>query len=367
MNSRQLAKRSSSSTNGILLTTVFWLGFIAFVQAYISYAAYTCLIAGTYDWAFVSLLFSLLFLWTSGSLYVCLPLNLYFHRQYRTERNFAKVDMVHRKALQALKKLPFRRHPAVVSTISNLGLLRLCQGHFESAEALFLEAEAYLLKDKRFRTSDSMLVVLNNLAVAKIRQNKLVEAHLIAEKAQEVCESPSLRLKRKMLAAAPLGLNAAISLRLGEYEESISFAEKALQIYENEEPLKGFPPDTFNQAKIFCLIGMAYCQIKLARESESLLSYNKAMDLMKNHPSNLNTLCLEPLYMLASQYLENGILDKAEELLELSYQIGMDEPFHPDSQKILGCYEKLLSTTNRQAEISDMRSWLRPLDCRLIS
>jgi hypothetical protein len=69
---------------------------------------------------------------------------------------------------------------------------------------------------------------------------------------------------------------------------------------------------------------------------------------------------------LAEECVIRGLFDYAERLLDVSYSIGMGQPFHPDSLETLNCYEKLLVLTDRKDEVADMRSWLRRNDQILI-
>ncbi|MHA0111977.1 tetratricopeptide repeat protein, partial [Klebsiella pneumoniae] len=69
------------------------------------------------------------------------------HSKYRTkDPNFNQIERVHKKALKLLQRLPFRRHMNVAVSMSNLGLIRLCQGECESASEIFMMARDYLSK-----------------------------------------------------------------------------------------------------------------------------------------------------------------------------------------------------------------------------
>jgi hypothetical protein len=62
--------------------------------------------------------------------------------------------------------------------------------------------------------------------------------------------------------------------------------------------------------------------------------------------------------------MNQKLFDYAERLLNLGYTISQDTPFHPDAKQLLNYFEKLLLLTDRQSEVGDMRSWLRPVNIR---
>lgn len=386
MPEKQLPAKKTNDLARITLFTVMVFLVYAPILFLFFWMALSSLLAGDLIAGVALAVGFLFFLWSTGGLFVGLGLNLYFHSKYRSERaNFAQMDLVHRKALKALKKMPFSRHISVAVSISNLGILRLCQGDYEGAASLFSDASDYLDQFRKHRklTAGGLrllwmdIILQNNLASAYIRSGKLIEAELIASRSLETAQEASFQKKYKMLEAAPLSVigavhtrlalsDSAADARLALSESALEHFKKALEIFENEPVPKPFNAGTFQQAKYHCCIGAAIVSIRLERKAESLAWYEKSVQLARRDLSQLNVLALEGLYILANEYMNNKIFDIAEELLDLAYKIAHDHPFHPDSKQVLNYYEKLLLLTNRQSEVQDMRSWLRPLGCRRI-
>lgn len=343
-------------------TTIFTLSWIALVQFALFFLAITSLLQADIGFAIGYAIGSLFYLWTTGSLYIALPLNLYFHSKYKVDSNYSKIDLVHRKAIRLLKKLPFRRHLSIAVSISNLGILRLCQGHYDGAEELFKESTSYLQTTRGAWRNMAMIVFYNNLAVAELRQEKLIEAELTATKALEVAELPVMQKTYKKLMGPPLSVLAAVRLRLGELESSREYGEKALECYRIEKNPPGYNDSTFTQAQIFCLLGLALANVKLNKDQKSLEYCNQSLAMIQNNHAALTTLSLEWLNLLANEYLNKKYFEQARTLLDIAYLIGRENPFHPDSKNLLSYYEKLLLLTDREAEVSDMRAWLRHIE-----
>jgi hypothetical protein len=66
------------------------------------------------------------------------------------------------------------------------------------------------------------------------------------------------------------------------------------------------------------------------------------------------------LRLFASEFMAIGQHAKAEELLDLGYEILREHPFHGNSAELIEVYEKLLIDTGRSAEVADMKNWVRP-------
>lgn len=248
------------------------------------------------------------------------------------------------------------------TAISNLGLLRLCQGEYESSLQLFVEAAAYCEKDRRLSISIPMIVLYNNIAVAYYRLDRLVEADTYAHKALQIADLPKMQKQARIMAAAPLAVLATTKMQFGELEEALENFHKALDLYENSPVPKVFSPAAFIQAKAFCFLGMALCYIRMEQKEDSLAYFEKFMSFARGNLTQLNTMALNASGKLANEYMDRKLYKQAEALLELAYLIGRDNPFHPEAKQTLDYFEKLLHLTQRQAEIEDMRSWLKPVN-----
>ncbi len=303
-------------------------------------------------------------LWYFGSLYISLPLALYFHEKYRAERNYAQLDLVHRRALKVLSKLPVRRTRAVAISTSNLGLLRLCQGYYESAETIFAQAAEYVKKDRALSKSVTAVIVLNNLAIAKTRAKNYFEADEVAHQALAIAELPKIKKRFPIFSCAPHAALAAIHMRLNELDAALAEYTLAMEICENSPIPKGYPTGPFDQFRTHIYLGLAIITIKLGNRSDSVEWYKRFTETIDSDHTVFNTLSLENMSILANEYMNQKLFDYAERLLNLGYTISQDTPFHPDAKQLLNYFEKLLLLTDRQSEVGDMRSWLRPVNIR---
>lgn len=355
---RQLpAKRDNASA---AVSSALTLAFIAGLQGYALWFAILALGSGDVFTATFMAIFSLIFFWATGAYYVALPVSMYFSAKYRKSNDFVALDRVHRRAAAIIKRLPLRRTLALETTMSNLGVLRLCQGDYESAENLFHEAVLSLNKNKRYNKSVSMVVLLHNLGVTYLKLNKLVEADLQAAKALELAEMPHIMKQHAMMSGAPLGLHGAVRLKLGETESAMDYLRKALDRFETSPLPRYYTTVSQKQAIAFAQLGLALGAIRLERQEESIEWFDKSWQNSKEYPMIMSTMALESLNLLANEYLNHQLFDKAELLLQVAYFIAYDHPFHPESKQVLNYYEKLFLLTNRQSEVTDMRSWLRP-------
>ncbi len=356
MSKRQLPARKNEFIR-VTLPALATLFFLAALQTLLLSYSICSGLAGDFLLSGAFGLFALVFLWATGPLYVALPLNIYFHSKYCKDSNYARVDLVHRRAIRLLKKLPFRNHTSMAVTISNLGILRLCQAYYGSAESLFNEACTYLEKRHSVTRDLVEIVLLNNLSVAYLRQNQLIEAELVADKAFQIAQSPGIQRKYKKIEAAPLSALAAVRFRLGEFESSYELGKQSLEIFENAPVPSGYSEESFLQSKIFCYLGLTLTSLKLGKK-DSLSWFDRAIELARPIEAQISPLALEPLNLVSNELLNNKHYSQAEELLDLAYRIGRENSFHPDAKQTLNYYEKLLLLTNRQTEVENMRGWL---------
>jgi tetratricopeptide (TPR) repeat protein len=319
------------------------------------------LVAGNLFLASIFGVCSLLYLWATGSCYVTLPVSAYFQLKYRSDPNYLALERLHRQAARLLRALPFRKTRHLETTLSNLGVLRLCQGDYEGAEKLFAESINSLEKSRLRNKSTSMIILYSNLGVTYLRQGKYVEAELQAAKALEIAESPGIAKRYPIMQAPPLAVHAAARLHLGETESAVDCYKQALTLYESSALPPYHSAIAYKQGLAFCNLGLALATIKLGQQQESLQALDKAWKMAVDDPGIMSTLALNTLNLLANEYINNKLFDQAEELLQLAYSVGFAHPFHPESKKVLSYYEKLLLLTDRQSEVHDMRQWLRPV------
>jgi tetratricopeptide (TPR) repeat protein len=309
--------------------------------------------------AVFSLTFFCMALWSAGSLYLTLPLSIYFLDKYYNHRDYAKIDRAHSTVLKILNRLPLRKRVDIAITMSNLALARLCQGYTESAETLFQQALTYLSTSPRLKQTLCGVVVYHNLAVVSIRLKKYVEAEMYASDALEIAHTKKISAKYKCFAGPPTASLAAVRYKLGEYDSSYEMFKEALDLYSILPLPPGLPKQSFEQGKAFCWLGLALVTTKLGKTDESGEWCEKVLEAVSRNPGMLSTLGLEPLNELANEYMNLKMFDRAEKLMNIAYAIGHNHPFHPDAKQVLNYFEKLLLLTGRQDDVADMRAWLR--------
>jgi len=276
------------------------------------------------------------------------------------DRDHGRVEAAFSRAIGILKRLPVYKGPYIPGLLSNLGVARLKQGHYESAESLFRDAlqQAQMFHKHRGGKGwiPSLAVLHNNLAVSCVRQNNHVEAELIVERGIElVTKANNTRFESYL---APLYLvTGVIRSDLGELAEAEEPILKAIDFGQRPSKPWGMAP----YSKTFDLQCNLQLALLYARRGDFAKADPICDHILGQHLAPFSTLSLRPLNSLAGEYLDQEAYSRSERLLEIAYAIARDCPFHPDSKKTLLCFEKHLKLTDRQGEIADMRSWLRPV------
>ena len=351
----------------VLWRGAFFLAVISVILMYWLALAFGAGLSGDFIFALFLAMAALALVWTCGASYISVPLYIYFHRHYYSQGNYARLDRVHRIALKLLLRLPVRRSLSAAVIMSNLGLLRLCQGEYESAASLFSAAIKLLEKNRRLSRSYPAVILYNNLAVAQARLQKYFEAESTAEKSLEIAESAALQKKYRIFAGPPLAALAYVRLLLGELESAVELYKRALDVIESAPVPPGMQKITFEQAKLFVFLGLALSTARQGNLSESRRWYERAYLIINANHYLVNILALDKLNALANEYMNSKMFGEAESLLELAYSAAQGQPFHPDAKQLLNYYEKLLLLTGRQAEVSDMRSWVRTVEVKAIT
>jgi tetratricopeptide (TPR) repeat protein len=337
-----------------------YLAFMTVCYAVLLHTLIDCIAAGEYPVAVCVAAVILFGLRSSGALFVSLPLYIYFWMNYsKPTQNFSAMDLTHRRALNLLKKLPVKKSTSMVTILSNLALLRMCQGQYESAAQLFSEAVVLVEKSKRLSSSAAAVVVYSNLAAVLVRLKRYVEAETYASKAVEIAQSPTGQKRFAMFVGPPLGVLGAVHYHFGELQASRDFYLRAMEAYDSLPAALGYSKATFDHSRLFAMLSLALVSQKLGDAAESRKYCDQVLHVAMYHESQGNPLALQTMNDLADEYIASAELERAEKLLDISYSIGRTNPFHPDAQKTLDCYAQLLETTGRKSEIADMRSWLR--------
>jgi tetratricopeptide (TPR) repeat protein len=297
---------------------------------------------------------------STGALFVSLPLYIYFWMNYsKPAQNFSAMDLMHRRALRILRKLPVKKSLSLITIISNLALLRMCQAQYESAGELFSEAVALIEKNKKLSSSAAAVVVYSNLAAVLVRMGKYVQAEGYANKAIDIAQSPLGQKRFAIFVGPPLGIMGMVHYRFGELPAARDFLLRAIEAYSSSPIPRGYSKGSFDQSKFFSMLTLALVSLKLGDFAESRKYCDEVLHLAMYHDSPVNPLALGTMNELAGEYITSGDHERAEKLLDIAYAVGRAHPFHPDAQKTLDCLANLLEITGRKNEIADMRSWLR--------
>jgi tetratricopeptide (TPR) repeat protein len=194
---------------------------------------------------------------------------MYLSLQY-SKGNYARVDAAYSRSIRLVNMMPLRRSWAMSTMLSNLALMRLCQGYYDSAESLFAQAVDYVRKDKRLSHHYFAAILLNNLAVACLRQDKFIEAELLATEAMEIMDlkknrSPKLNVIRALIN----GAHGVARLEHGELDDAERYLKKACQLHESEELMGSLGATTRTQAHVMCYFGLALVFARQKRLDDS--------------------------------------------------------------------------------------------------
>ncbi|HEY9776046.1 MAG TPA: tetratricopeptide repeat protein [Planktothrix sp.] len=305
----------------------------------------------------VYLVLSGLYVWLLAPAITCYALTIYLQK-HLNDRSYMRVDHAYTRALNWLKRAPVIKWPYLPSMTSNLALTHMYQGHYESAESLFREALQEALKDKRQSARPALVIYLFNAGAACARLENYVEAELFYDQALEIAKSLS-PAKAAVLSAWPLFGIGSARLQLGELDSAEKYIEDAIHSLDSARRSSDVRSSTAHLAIVRCHLLLALLNAKKGNWDQSQKCTDNFLEAVKRNPISVDTLCLTQIYQTVDQYLQQGLFDNAERLLELGYIIAKDFPFHPDSQRLIGSYEKLLLLTDRKSDVEDMKHFLR--------
>ena len=350
-----VAKRPGSF-NLTTRSTVFLIGWSSLCLLPLYYAA-IYFTAGDAATGLIYLALSGLYLWLLAPAIICYGLTVYLHK-HMADRNYHRVDHAYTRALNWLKAAPVIKWPYIPSMTSNLALTRMYQGHYDSAESLFRIALVSAMKDKRQSARPALVIYYFNLGAACGRLGNYVEAELYYDQALEIARGLTAK-KAAILSAWPLFGIGSTRLQLGELDSAEKYISDAIASLESGRGTKEVMASTAHLAIVRCHLLLALLYVRKGDFEQSKKCCDNFLDAVGRNPISVDTLCLYQIYQTVDEYLAHDMFDSAERLLELGYVIAKDFPFHPDSQRLLGSYEKLLLLTNRQSDVEDMRHFLR--------
>ncbi|PWT95993.1 MAG: hypothetical protein C5B53_10485 [Candidatus Melainabacteria bacterium] len=328
----------------LVAITYFFLS--ALVTGSVGSATSYGLVLGILTWLYITPL-------TTCFLYIYMYKHLH-------DRNYGLVETAFSRAIIVLNRLPVYKASYIPGLLSNLGLARLAQGHYQSAESLFRDAlsqaEGLSARSRSKRWLASLCVLYNNLAVACLRLGNYVEADLLLERGMKLLENEKNQRYRFYL--APLQLAASVvHSELGELPAAEEHLHKAQEVLRQTPRPSSISPSA-RLLDVQCDIQQALIH---ARRGDFAKADPICDHILQQESALFSTMSLKSFKLLATEYMNHQGYDRSEALLESAYAIARDHPFHPDSQELLSCFEKQLQLTDRQSEVKDMRSWLRPV------
>jgi tetratricopeptide (TPR) repeat protein len=328
-----------------------------------------CFLSGHTEMAILSAALFIALLWSWTPALVACGLRFHFWKHLH-DRQYYKIDMAYWRVSNLLKRIG---RPLYIDVItSDLALMRLTQGYYDSAESLFQEA----LKAAQFtparradrRNQEERLALFKgNLANAFVRNHKPIDAEVLCEEALEQFG----KLKSAPVKAVYTGCThntlACIKLDFGELDkaqEHLKIASDCWEALGKKEPLPKILLDGYRVAT-WLLTAMVY--IKRDDWANAEIFCAKAKAVLGQEDLAFPSLLIKHINNLANEYLAKGLYKDAEDLIEISYQFASELPFHPDSVLTVQSYEKLLTLINRESEIADMRSYLKPIGINQIA
>lgn len=334
------------------------------VMAVFGAAAYISLLnAEIFLFAFSSIMLAWC-VWAFGCAYISLPMTMYLNQKYAQKR-YRELDVAHSRAIQLVTQLPLRKTLDVPVMMSNLALMRLCQGNYESAEELFRQAHSYIQRDKYLKDSFAAAILLNNLGCACLRMGNLVEAELHAHKALEILALPKNK-SQKVVTALPYSVIGTVHAKLGEFDTAEEHLTKSLEVYSRETVPAGTITTSLSQGKMQTFLWLSLVYLKQGNIARAQTHCDTAFSIIADDPMAMNTLTIEVLNLVANEFMNLKQFDRGERLLELAYSLCAESPNHPDARQTLNYFEKLLLLTDRQSEVADMRGWLRQVEVRAL-
>ena len=351
-----IKKDSQRSSIALVVANLVILGSIG----YWYYFAINCAFASSWVQAIFWFASGTFMLWLFASHIATNCIELFINTT-RLDRDSARIDAVMSATLKILGALRIQKSISIASLLVRLGQARLYQGFFDSAEGLFKESVE--IAERIHGRQGSIIVAMYrlNLSSAYSWQKKYLESEFETERALEMLQRFDTPLSKDYQAYCNLSLGIS-RVWLEDLNGAEPYLKSALDKFEQTKPSYALPLISISQAKISCCLYLALLNLR-QEKMEKLYEYiNKFLELTEGDSSIIAVTHTRALNHLADEFTRRQDFTRAEDLLNMAYAIGSDRPFHPDSQETLATFETLLIATDRQAEVADMRSWLRPLN-----
>lgn len=274
-------------------------------------------------------------------------------------RDYEAVDRVYCKTIKLMDSLRLVQGGVYTFFLAEIGRMRLLEGHFESAETYFERALASIHKAGRV-PQISKAILHFNLGGTLRRLGRTDETAEHYEKGMAFLKSNDSKTLA-FLAFANLSI-AALKIDQGDLDGAEKCLVKSKDILDKTNVHRAFPTVQKLQAELTCLSSLTLVLLRKQDNDAARVIGDKFLTLATTNIGEVTSMDLRVLHQIADELLDSGDNVRAEKFLEVAYLVARDSPFHPDSVKMLDCFERLLLITNRKDEVADMRQWLLPID-----
>ena len=241
--------------------------------------------------------------------------------------------------------------------------IKMSEGQYGDAEYLFSDMLQRIGKTQ-WRTAPQYVIYECNLALAYVRQHRVDEAKDILEKAFVRLKDVSKEFE--VYSIFPLQHSMMIDIEEGNLEGAKEKLDMLREHFLSPQLPRGFSREWFTQLQSSTSLASAILFIQTGELELAEDSYQSFLRFRANDQAAITPLSVKWMNLLAKEYLQNKMYERAEDLLNLSYGLLRRVPNHPDCQQTLGLFRQLLIDTNRKEDIEDMLAWVRPLNRELI-
>ena len=342
----------------ILRVHVVLYGYLLFATLQMLFlAGYSLLSGDLYSFAFNGLIGTFL-LWYFGGGVIETALCCYLAAQIG-RGNFGKIERAFARALPVWKKSPLRKYDGYIRTLTNQALMRMLLGDYDKAEMLMKESLQLLDRHKRLQKTDLAAILTNNLASLLLRKGELEQGEAYATRSLAIYQNGKGRSPNA--SAFPKANLGWIRLQQNRLDEAEQYLTEALKSSEPGKLPMTILPLSGQYTRMNCLFNLAITLYKLGKTSEAAAICEDLQKTLDEDRSSVTVTALQSLSRLAHVLIERQDFERAEKLLEHSYYLAGRFPDHPDAMGVLQAYSELLALTDRQSEIKDLKSWVRPV------
>jgi tetratricopeptide (TPR) repeat protein len=356
MSQSLISKRASvlKRTTPQLVATLFFLFSVSFTAYYsaVAFAEGTWLSGLVY--AFGSLF--LLWLYAPGILENWITIYIAWHLP---SCDYLHLDRICSRVVNVLR---FFRC-ANSAGRQHLALIKMYEGQYGDAEYLV----SNVLRDlanTQWRNAPQYVILECHLASAFARQNRMDEARDIVEKAFVRIEDASDGFE--LYSMFPLLHSMSFDIEEGHLDKAKESLIALQHSIAAPKLPRGFSRAWLTKLESGTALLSAILFLRTGELEIAEKSYLTFFDFVARDEESINPLHVKWMNLLAREYLQNKMYDRAEDLLNLSYGLLRRIPNHPDCQQTLGLFRQLLLETNRKDQLEDMLAWVRPLNRELI-